>query len=442
MEYYKKSPNICPEQRVIRPNSPTANQANSGQYSMLIDNAHFSANNMYNFLYYPDTQYPLGDCCAEYVEARDEVICFGGRTNENDTAFAHETPAALVFDSNSNAAQWNYQKYPPMPHPRWSAASVLIKGLGRKGAPEPCDRIFIIGGRNRDGFVPEVDVFNLRYNRWETDWKGLDQGELETYTALGSGSGTTIIVQGGGGDSVQSIKAGEGILITGNSKNPTIAVRVSDFVAQLVQNESFRQAVIQALTENTSLIQNIANTIIANSAFIANITNEVLHNEEVLNRIVNDVVNNAFLIDNIVQNIVNNPALLTNITNEIISSETLVNDIINQVVNSQTLYNQIVDQVFVNQVFITTIAGQIVNNETFVTQITNEILQSNTLVQNIVNQITTSVMLTTIRAEDHCIVGRIENGEGILPIRLVDTEPANPVAGTLYLIKEENAPAP
>ena len=50
----------------------------------------------------------------------------------------------------------------------------MIKGLVRLGETEPCDRIFIIGGRNREGFVSEVDVFNLRYNVWETDWKGLD----------------------------------------------------------------------------------------------------------------------------------------------------------------------------------------------------------------------------------------------------------------------------
>jgi hypothetical protein len=194
---------------------------------MLIENAHFSANNVYSFLYYPDSPIVLGDCCAEYIAERDEIICFGGRTNESDTAVAHENLAVLVFDPNSNAAQWQ-TKYSPMPHPRWSAASVLIKGLLRTGETEPCDRIFIIGGRNREGFVAEVDVFNLRYNDWETDWKGLDQGELETIPAsLGGGGGMTIIVQNGGGNSsssgVQSVKAGQGINVTGESKNPVVS---------------------------------------------------------------------------------------------------------------------------------------------------------------------------------------------------------------------------
>jgi hypothetical protein len=129
----------------------------------------------------------------------------------------------LQFDPASTGATWITEKYPPMPHPRWSAASVLIKDLVRQGEVEAADRIFIIGGRDREGFVPEVDVFNLNTHQWETDWKGLDQGELEEYTAPGSTGGTTIIVVGGGSSGVQSIKAGEGIFITGDSKNVVIS---------------------------------------------------------------------------------------------------------------------------------------------------------------------------------------------------------------------------
>ena len=159
------------------------------------------------FLTYPRSSHVLGDCCAEHVyysgkpgyQNRDEVICFGGRASKSVTANAHANLAVLEFlgDSDQNSV-WNYSKYPDMPHPRWGAASVLIKDLLRQGETVPCDRIFIIGGRNRDGFVAEVDVFNLRTNSWETDWKGLDQGELETYTPSGTGGGgTTIVIQGG-----------------------------------------------------------------------------------------------------------------------------------------------------------------------------------------------------------------------------------------------------
>jgi hypothetical protein len=178
------------------------------------------------FLYYPSCKHVLGDCCAEYVYGedeqnnviRDEIICFGGRAIENDTALAHENLAVLRFaqdpnsnfadEPNSSKAEWLYDEeehgYPPMPHPRWSAASVLIKDLVRQSETEACTRIFIIGGRNKDGLVAEVDVFNLKYNIWETDWKGLDQGELEDIPASLGGSGITII-QGGGGTTINAI---------------------------------------------------------------------------------------------------------------------------------------------------------------------------------------------------------------------------------------------
>ena len=157
-------------------------------------------NNAGGFLYYPNCGYVLGDCCAEYIEERDEIICFGGRPAENDSAMPHAQIAVLEFNQNDQGAQWLYGEsqtgYPDMPHPRYSAASVLIKDLIRKGETETCDRIFIIGGRNQHGLVPEVDVFNLRYNEWELDWKGLDQGELEDIPPSLGGGGTIII----GGD--------------------------------------------------------------------------------------------------------------------------------------------------------------------------------------------------------------------------------------------------
>ncbi|MCL2710269.1 MAG: kelch motif-containing protein [Planctomycetaceae bacterium] len=181
------------------------------------------------FLHYPDCKHVLGDCCAEYLDDSDEILCFGGRAVENDTAPAHKELAVLKFDAlPSQSATWLYSEsehgYPPLPHPRWSAASVLIKDLVRTGETEPCTRIFIIGGRDKDGFVAEVDVLNLKTKKWETDWAGLDSGELEDIPASLGGSGTTIIIGGGGGgDGVQSVKAGGGINVSGERKNPVVA---------------------------------------------------------------------------------------------------------------------------------------------------------------------------------------------------------------------------
>jgi len=71
-----------------------------------------NANNTYNnFIRYPASQYVLGDCCAEYIEERDEIICFGGRATETDTAVAHAIPATLVFNAaNEPASVWNYNR--------------------------------------------------------------------------------------------------------------------------------------------------------------------------------------------------------------------------------------------------------------------------------------------------------------------------------------------
>jgi hypothetical protein len=185
--------------------------------------------NKNNFRYYPSVTNAegnplvLGDCCVEYIEERNEVICFGGRPVERDTVPAHAVPFVLEFKGERDIdSKWVHHKYPAQPHPRWSAASVLIKDLKRQGEQVGADRIFIIGGRNQGGFVPDVDVFNLSTNKWETDWKGLDDGELENYTPTGGSGGGGITIINQGGDGVQSVRAGTNVAVTGDSKNPII----------------------------------------------------------------------------------------------------------------------------------------------------------------------------------------------------------------------------
>jgi hypothetical protein len=204
--------------------SPTPQVANANAYQMVTrNNFSGSLNNTNPLPYYPQCEKVLGDCCVEYLNwtvkkrrwvkqgdnwilqengevTLEEAVCFGGRSSENDTAIAHSVPSVLVFAASGQAettAVWNYTKYPPQPHPRWSAASVTIRDYKRIGETLACDRIFIIGGRNKDGLVPEVDVFNLSTGEWETDWKGLNEGELED-APVSSGGGSTIIINGGG----------------------------------------------------------------------------------------------------------------------------------------------------------------------------------------------------------------------------------------------------
>jgi hypothetical protein len=43
----------------------------------------------------------------------------------------------------------------------------------------------------------------------------------------GGGSGTTIIIQGGSCDGVQSVRAGQNVTITGDSKNPVVSAALT-----------------------------------------------------------------------------------------------------------------------------------------------------------------------------------------------------------------------
>ena len=355
------------------------------------------------FLYYPPTEYVLGDCCAEYVYEededgnilRDEVICFGGRPAETDTVMAHAGLAVLEFDRtpNSNKAQWLYgvdTGYPDMPHPRWSAASVLIKGLVRTGESEPCDRIFIIGGRNKDGFVPEVDVFNLRYNEWETDWKGLDSGELETIPASLGGNGATIVVQGGGngsGSGIQSIKPGDGIAVTGDSKNPTVAVHVQDIVEQLVQSETFLSNIVHKLVDSETFLIRLAYELVSNRTLIANIVHELVNNETFFNNIVDELVKSKTFLANLAHELVNNKTLITNIVEELVNNETFFNKIVEELVTNETFLIKLSHTLVNNKTLLTNIVDELVNNETFITDIVKELVDHETFLSTLVEEL-------------------------------------------------------
>ena len=355
-------------------------------------------------LYCPDVvrggnPYILGDCCAEYVEERDEVICFGGRSSESDTAVAHATLAVLDFKQTTPGTvghqakqlegRWVYQQYPDMPHPRWSAASVLIKGLVRKGETTPCDRIFIIGGRNREGFVAEVDVLNLSSNRWETDWKGLDQGELETADGRQQTAGTTIIVQGGG-DGIKSIKAGEGISVTGDSKNPTVAANVADIVNRIIQNEAFKAEIAQKITENTAFRNQIATAMIGSSAFQAMVAELLLSDGDFRQSIIDAVTNNPAIINSITAAIASNPAFLQNVTQTILGNQAFVNQVIDAVVNNATLVSNIAHQIGGHATFINTVMNQLVSNPSFVATIVELMLGNASFMATVVQQVTNS----------------------------------------------------
>ena len=392
-------------------------------------------------LYFPDVlrngePYILGDCCAEYVEERDEVLCFGGRARATDTASAHApiavldfkqtTPGMVGYQEKQLEGKWVYQKYPDMPHPRWSAASVLIKGLLRNGETEPCDRIFIIGGRNSNGFVPEVDVFNLRYNQWETDWKGLDQGELETASERTAGGGTTIIVQGS--DGVQSIKAGEGISVSSDKKNPVVSINIQAVVNKILQDETFISSIVSSPLFVEYVTQQISEIVYA-PEFVTNILNsetfqqffteqflEIINDETYIHTIINQVVHNETLHQTISNTIVNNTEFIDAMTNYVTAvishDETYINNIINQVVNNSVLYETISNILVNTGNFIENVTNQfmeiICGDEYFgdfvtqviehidMTEISNLLIQDGNFIQTIAKQVITLIDLDTL----------------------------------------------
>ena len=204
---------------------------------------------------YTPISIPLNECCVEHYIPNDTAIIVGGRTNNSGNAtLPHYFGHVWNPSGNNNAGEFTENSIPRMPHPRWNAASVIIYNLtpltpkrvykdeyefisidggGIKRSPiiddtiqpdgNAADRMFIIGGRDENGLVPEVDVFNLQTFKWETDWKGLDEGELENIPpSISGGGGVTINITGG--DGIQSVKAGNGIVITGTSKNPIVSM--------------------------------------------------------------------------------------------------------------------------------------------------------------------------------------------------------------------------
>jgi len=155
----------------------------------------------------------------------------------------------------------------------------------------------------REGLVAEIDVFNLRDNVWETDWKGLDQGELEI--PPGMSGGTTIVIQGG--DGIQSIRPGEGILVSGDRRNPTVSANIQAIVHRIVTNETFKTEIASTLAGDAVFQSSVAWNI------IENIATAILNNTEVLNQIITSIINNEELIETIITNIVNHETLLENI---------------------------------------------------------------------------------------------------------------------------------
>lgn len=95
-----------------------------------------------------DIEMPLGIASFETVAVGPLIYSFGGFD-----ATSQAVDYAAVLDTGSG--EW--RELPEVPHPRYAHTSTLVD-----------DRVYLIGGRDLDGEVAEVDVFDLRTETWET----------------------------------------------------------------------------------------------------------------------------------------------------------------------------------------------------------------------------------------------------------------------------------
>lgn len=150
----------------------------------------------------PDAPVLLGECCAEHVTRRtnfgggmqavDAVLCLGGRVfgvyeveleDDEGNPYTEERegyiPHAKVYYLNIPTKTWFDDVFPEVPIPRWNAGSIVLKDHQRtivvdeeSGETETVfhDLLLLLGGRNRDGLLADVDVLNLSTGEWELDW--------------------------------------------------------------------------------------------------------------------------------------------------------------------------------------------------------------------------------------------------------------------------------
>lgn len=129
----------------------------------------------------------------------NRVLCLGGRMRreveteivlpdgkkaiERKMAFV---PLENVFSMELADKNWIDDLFDdPIPIPRWNAPAVLAT-LPREVPVDPDDPeneetetvehdlIFLIGGRNENGLLADVDVLNLTTKKWETDWPDMN----------------------------------------------------------------------------------------------------------------------------------------------------------------------------------------------------------------------------------------------------------------------------
>lgn len=95
-----------------------------------------------------DVEMPLGVASFEVVAEGPLIYAFGGFDAQSQ---------AMDFASVLDTRTGRWRTLPPLPHARYAHTVTELDGL-----------VYVIGGRNLDGEVAAVDVFDPRSESWET----------------------------------------------------------------------------------------------------------------------------------------------------------------------------------------------------------------------------------------------------------------------------------
>ncbi len=95
-----------------------------------------------------DVEMPVGLASFEVTADGSLIYAFGGFDSES-----RATDFSAVLDTSTG--RWRY--LPSLPHPRYAHTVTSFKGV-----------VYVIGGRDLDGEVSEVDVFDPGDERWTT----------------------------------------------------------------------------------------------------------------------------------------------------------------------------------------------------------------------------------------------------------------------------------
>jgi hypothetical protein len=421
----------------------------------------------------------LNECCvethAEYDAATDSenksAYCIGGRAKRSNKAEAWSDIIYLDFQRNEwyieqvrNPTVYDEEtRANKTPHiPRWNAASCSISAFTRRpkvselvdpvnangnwtidttkvtrsradgssytdykfeaaqewnraGYNTPCDRIFILGGRNKDGLVGKIDCYNLTTQYWETNW-GYLKGVPET-DASSEGGGcceTATNASLGRVKGFEDISATEWqrvlvneygeMLLQPDAVDKHIELFVSlalvkiissdyELLSQIAELLANNESFIDTLLNNPALRDAIANALLNSPGFVGAIVGLLItnHVHTIIDGLVNEpnfheaIATNSTLIDSLVSLLGGDTSFKTAIISTLTENTEFVDQVrtlVSQTIAGDTTFlSSVIEQITTNEEYLTQIVNSVVANESFLTS-----LSSNTVLITAVSE--------------------------------------------------------